>query len=310
MALTADTPRKVMGGHWVDYPMLASATIYEGSLVGASSGYARALTAGDTFLGIAQKGCVETTAANGGEYVRVRSGVWREEFALAGAITDIGKPVYASDDGTLSLTGAFYSPVGKVVRYVSASLMEIEFRTADASLALTVDADGDITLAGVDDVAIYAGKTAADTLTLGAYDIAESTYPASIIMTSHATLPTLALAAQGAMTLTGSGVSADITVTAGNDLALRAGTTAADVVTIGAYDIDNSTYRTLISAASHATAPTLNLGLAGYTVGFFGVAGSTQKAHILQADTTTTGVSNAIAAILVVLEDFGLTATA
>lgn len=310
MALSADTPRKVLGGHWVDYPMLASATIYEGSLVGLSSGYARALTALDTFVGIAQKGCVETTAANGGETCRVRAGVWREEFTLASvAITDVGKPVYATDDGTLSLTPGAYSAVGKVIRYISSNLAEVEFHTCDPN-ALYVDADGDVTLISADDVAIYCGKTAADTLTLGAYDIAESTYPASIILTSHATAPTLALAAQGAMTLTGSGTGGDITITAGNDVAVKAGTTAADVVTLNGYDTDATAYKAMLTVASHATAPSLNLGVAGGTVGFWGVAGATQKAHITQADTTTTGVSAAIAAILVVLEDYGLTASA
>lgn len=245
MALSKDTPQKVLGGHYIDYPMVASATIYEGSMVGDNaSGYARALTAGDPFLGIAQKGCVETTGSAGGQYVRVRVGTWRQEYALAGALTDIGKIVYATDDGTLSLTAGTNTPVGRVVRYVTSALMEIEFTTCRAINA--------------------------------------------IIQTAN-----------------------DVQVKSNDDLTLTPGKLAADKVVIQGYDIDATAYVNLITVSSHATVPTLALGAsAADAIGFFGATPITQKAHMVQADTTTTGVSNAIASIFVVLEDYGLVATA
>jgi hypothetical protein len=46
MALSANTIRSYGWGNVTQYPVLADATIYEGSAVGLSSGYARALTAG------------------------------------------------------------------------------------------------------------------------------------------------------------------------------------------------------------------------------------------------------------------------
>jgi len=193
MALSADTPGKPLGGHWVDYPMLASATIYEGGFVGSSGGYARALVAGDSFLGIAQKGCVETTAASGGEYCRTRVGVWRQEFALSGvAVTDIGAAVYASDDGTLTLTAGTNSPVGKVVRYVSANLAEVEFRTNDAN-AITLSSSYDVTIASNDDLTLTPGKVAADKVVIRAYDVDATAYVTLVSAAGHATVPQLVL---------------------------------------------------------------------------------------------------------------------
>jgi len=201
MALSKDTPQKVLGGHYIDYPMVASATIYEGSMVGDNaSGYARALIAGDPFLGIAQKGCVETTAAAGGQYVRCRVGTWRQEYALAGALTDIGKIVYASDDGTLTLTAGTNTPVGRVVRYVSATLMEIEFTTCRAINYLVATAN-DLEIKSNDDLTLSAGKLAADKVILRAFDIDATAYVNLITCASHATVPSVTIGASAADTL-------------------------------------------------------------------------------------------------------------
>jgi hypothetical protein len=47
---------------------------------------------------------------------------------LAGKITDVGQPVYASDDATLTFVAVSNSYVGVVTRYVSATQLEVEFR--------------------------------------------------------------------------------------------------------------------------------------------------------------------------------------
>lgn len=130
MALSGNTPQNVVEGDFMDFPVAASQTIYEGSMVGLSSGYARALTAGDTFVGHAFAKAVEATAADGGVDVKVRSGIYRMKVTLASvAVSDVGKDVYASDDGTYTLTQGSNSYVGRVAQYVAANTCVVEFRT-------------------------------------------------------------------------------------------------------------------------------------------------------------------------------------
>ncbi len=94
-----------------------STTIYRGSLVSLerSSGYARPLNAADMFLGVAYGQCDNSSGSNGDMEATVfTQGDF--EMSLAGAArTDIGKPVFASDDATLSFAGNGKSYVGYVV---------------------------------------------------------------------------------------------------------------------------------------------------------------------------------------------------
>jgi len=94
----------------------ASTTIYRTALVGLdrATGYARGLVAGDMFLGIAADKAVCGTTAGAVEVVLHIEGEFK--FALSGvAVTDIGKPAFASADATLTLTGAGNSYVGKIL---------------------------------------------------------------------------------------------------------------------------------------------------------------------------------------------------
>lgn len=128
MALSANAAHTVVKGEFMHYPVLASATIYESGAVGLSSGYARALVAGDTFLGHAEAKAVETTAVNGGVDVQVRVGKYRLKVTLASvAVTDVGKEVYMSDDSTYTLTQGSNSYVGRVVQYVASNTCVVEF---------------------------------------------------------------------------------------------------------------------------------------------------------------------------------------
>lgn len=71
---------------------------------------------------------------------------------------------------------------------------------ANAYLTITTTNNSElVTLAAVQDIVINAGATATDTLKLQAYDGAVAT--AMITLTSHATLPTLTLTSQGALTI-------------------------------------------------------------------------------------------------------------
>jgi len=94
-----------------------SAHVYRGAMVGLdrSGGYVRPLTAGDLFVGIAYGESDNSSGADGDREATVfTQGDF--EMALAGAAkTHIGRPVFASDDATLSLVGDGNSYVGTIV---------------------------------------------------------------------------------------------------------------------------------------------------------------------------------------------------
>lgn len=122
MALSENKIVTVGEGIVHELPMLASATIYEGGFVGESSGYARALVAGDKFLGLCTKKAIETTGANGGKSVRVRRDAL-VKYAVTGAASqaDVGKKVYASADDTLTLVRGSNSLAGWIVAWISST---------------------------------------------------------------------------------------------------------------------------------------------------------------------------------------------
>lgn len=108
------------------YPVYQSVHIYKGALIGLVSGYARPLTAGDKFGGIAYEECDNTSGASGAENVKVfRAGIFK--YAVSGiAITDVGKSVFASADDTLTFTAGANSPAGVVRDYDSSGYGLIE----------------------------------------------------------------------------------------------------------------------------------------------------------------------------------------
>ena len=116
MALTAN--RDV--DHYVDQELrslqvAAGAHIYKGAFVGLSSGYARPLVAGDRFVGIAYEEMDNTGGAAGAQSVRLYT-LGDFGHALSGAaVTNIGSPVYASADNTLTFTSTSNSYVGYAV---------------------------------------------------------------------------------------------------------------------------------------------------------------------------------------------------
>lgn len=132
MALAADSPQVLVTGDMSSIPIIKQDTVYEGAMVGieAATGHGRPLTAGDIFAGHSIFKVDNELGTVGAEKnIRLRSGKYRLLCALAAAITDVGAPVYASDDATLTLTPTANSFVGRVSRYVSAAKMEIEFDT-------------------------------------------------------------------------------------------------------------------------------------------------------------------------------------
>lgn len=127
--LAVDTPRdKILGEH-NDIPVIALDIIFEGAAVGVvkATGHARPLTAADRFVGFAREKCDNSAGAAAAKNVRVdKRGV--VELAVTGAvITDIGQPVYATDDNAFTFipTGAVF--IGFVKRFVSSGVVEVEF---------------------------------------------------------------------------------------------------------------------------------------------------------------------------------------
>lgn len=125
MALTANKGRKIIASGpdaYASYGVKAASRIFQGSLVGedSSTGNARALVAGDTFLGINEF----DEQDNSGGLVNAKrakvctQGVWQLDMAITGASNgdaDIGSDVYASDDGTLTLTSTSNTKIGKII---------------------------------------------------------------------------------------------------------------------------------------------------------------------------------------------------
>lgn len=131
-ALAASRTSKVqiIGQDWDEQPA-AAADLYEDAMLGInSSGYARAFTLGDDFLGHCKRECLNAAGAAGDLLVRHYKGRYRARVAVANvAITDAYRKsaVYAQDSGTLSLRTGLR--VGSVIRYVSSGIAIVEFDT-------------------------------------------------------------------------------------------------------------------------------------------------------------------------------------
>lgn len=129
MALSADTPRTYELGDVNTLPVKGSTTIYEGAAVGDDgSGYARGLVANDPFRGFAIRQADNSADSTDGAInvqVKTKGQVYLAVTSLA--ITDVGKNVYASADGTFVLTAASGTRIGRVKRYVSSGYGIVEF---------------------------------------------------------------------------------------------------------------------------------------------------------------------------------------
>jgi len=151
MALSAN--REV--DHYIDQELrslqvASAANIYKGALVGLKSdGYARPLTAGDPFVGIAYEEMDNTTGDDGDVSVRVYT-MGDFGHTLSGAtIADTGRPVFASADDTLTFFGDGNSYVGVVEDFVSAGEVIVRLDTAGSRVKTITHAVEDLA-AGAD----------------------------------------------------------------------------------------------------------------------------------------------------------------
>lgn len=136
-ALTGDKALEYQEGKHYSRPIDGGATynFYKGALVANdTSGYARpgANTAGFRFVGCALEKVQQTATASDGtnKVLTVRRGIG--QFAIASAaVTDVGRPVWLTDDQTVSLTQTNVGPIGKIVERVSGTKVLVAF-DADA----------------------------------------------------------------------------------------------------------------------------------------------------------------------------------
>ena len=126
MALGANALRDQVLGDINEFPVYQYVHIYQGAAVGLTTGgYARGLVAGDRFVGIAIEEKNNTAGASAALNVRVlRKGVVQLPVGSF-AITDVGKVVYATADGTFTLTPAS-SWIGVALRFVASGYAEVE----------------------------------------------------------------------------------------------------------------------------------------------------------------------------------------
>lgn len=129
--LAADANRDYELGDVGEYAVIASDIIYALAAVGivASSGHARPLVAGDRFVGFAELRCDNSLGAAAAKNVRVvQKG--KIKLDVTGAlITDVGCPVYATDDDTFSLSPVGGSFVGLIDRFISSGVVSVKFDT-------------------------------------------------------------------------------------------------------------------------------------------------------------------------------------
>lgn len=147
--LSADTPRTFEVGDRNEFPVISADIIYEGAAVGlvAASGHARPLTSADTFVGFAEKQADNSAGAAAAINVRVIKKGAILLVVTGAVITDVGLPVYASDDNTFSFIKTSGVFIGFVRRVGSAGYAIVEFDVDnfvdphDGLTAETVSAD-------------------------------------------------------------------------------------------------------------------------------------------------------------------------
>jgi len=151
MALTSN--RDV--DHYVDQELrtlavAAGARVFKGAFLGLSSGgFARPLQAGDPFAGLAYEEMDNSAGADGDRTVRVYT-VGDFAHALSGAAaTDVGRPVFASADDTLTFTAAGNSFVGIVQDVIAAGAIILRLDPAHRQVKSILHAVEDLS-AGAD----------------------------------------------------------------------------------------------------------------------------------------------------------------
>lgn len=124
--VSIDTPRR--DGHVVDFGVAATTKVPKGVLTQLASGYLTSMTLGTSLVpaGVSYEEADNSEGGNGAIRCRVyRVGIF--EFIMAGAaITDIGLPVYATDNQTVTKTSTGATAVGKIAAVENANMAFID----------------------------------------------------------------------------------------------------------------------------------------------------------------------------------------
>jgi hypothetical protein len=127
--LAANKPRAYELGACNHLPVIASDIIYEGAAIGivAGTGHARPLTSVDKFGGFAV--AKADNSAGAAAAINVEAVECGEiELTITGVvITDVGNPVYATDDNTFAMSPVGGVFVGYVKRFVSTGIAVVDF---------------------------------------------------------------------------------------------------------------------------------------------------------------------------------------
>ena len=171
--LAANAPRAFEGGSRNEIPVIASDIIYEGAAVGIvpASGHAQPLVSTDRFAGFAEAKADNAAGAAAAINVRVvESG--KIQLSVSGAvITDVGQPVYATDDNAFGFTPVAAAFVGFVHRFVSSGVVVVAFDALNyvdphANRSVRATHAASATLAAVDTGRLLCCATDAVILTL------------------------------------------------------------------------------------------------------------------------------------------------
>lgn len=168
MALTAN--REV--DHYVDqelrsYKMAAAKHVFKGSFVGLSAtGYAQPLVAGNRSVGLAYEDIDNSAGAAGAMSVRVYT-FGDFGHALTGAtLADIGRAVFASDDGTITYDPSENSFVGYVQDVPASNQIILRLDTrGPANLAAITHHATNFTLTAVQSGTTHSNLGAGGTIT-------------------------------------------------------------------------------------------------------------------------------------------------
>jgi len=131
LSANLDTERK--DGEIVSYPILATEVIYKGALVvDLGTGYASAGTdaSGNVFLGVAVEKKDNSTGSDADLAVRInKKGTY--VFSKTSAVqTDVGLPMYITDDQTVATSSSYSILVGYCVSIPDSSHVRVRIDAA------------------------------------------------------------------------------------------------------------------------------------------------------------------------------------
>lgn len=256
---SANTPRTYELGDYAHLPVADNVKIYEGSAIGDNgSGYARALTAADPFRGFCVEFADNTISghAAGGIYVQYkRWGLIQLSVTGVTAVTDVGKPVYASDDMTFTTTSTSNSYIGRIVRWISSTNCVVEFDGGRAGFSketsLTDNSAG--TSAPTTGVSANAQKDTTIVIPIGA-------------LTGLANSQTWKVAVPFAFTVTAALIRAGAPVTTGSKLATLTVQINGTPVTGGVISATSAGLGTTGATQAATSITAANTGTAGQTL--------------------------------------------